>query len=70
VFLKGSAAVHIEEPFLVSGRTLFGSRQNYFGFHVEPSVERRSSKGSPMGTAKKTFLILDSTFLLRVESTM
>jgi hypothetical protein len=37
-FKKGSFAVPIGEPFLVSGRTLFGSRYNYVGFHVEPSV--------------------------------
>jgi hypothetical protein len=38
-FQKGYLAVPIGEPYLVPGRTFFGSMQNYFGFHVEPSGE-------------------------------
>jgi hypothetical protein len=37
---KRLLSVPIGEPFLFLGRTLFGSRKNYFGFHVEPNVER------------------------------
>ena len=45
-FQKGSSPVPIE-LFLVPGRTLFDSRYNSFGFHVE---------GYPVGTAGRTLL--------------
>jgi hypothetical protein len=50
-------------------RTLFGSRENPFGFHVEPSVERvlpgdkkGYSKANNTGTVEEPLKVLDSTF--------
>ena len=54
--LKGSSAVSIEEPFLVPGRTFFGSMKNTFhrGFYMESKrVLPGTKKGYPMGKAEE-----------------
>ena len=34
---------------------------------VLPGTKRDSSKGSPIGTAKEPFLVIDSTFVIEVK---